>query len=284
MATNLRRKAESLLSRTGDMALKRRAKMLLEELNPIDSDVILDCGCGDGFYLYLISELSGCRLFGLDPDHRALKSARNNLHGRDVSLVEGSVYHLPFDECFFDKVILSEVLEHLEDDLGALRQIERVLKPGGILVITVPNRNYPFLWDPVNKFLERLVGKHIREGFWAGIWNQHLRLYEKREVEKLVRDAGFELMKSTALTHYCLPFNHYILNVGARLLAGKRLPPKVAASISKFSAQNGEARGITGIIFEVINRLDRRNNGLKGNKTTVSIFVKARKRNRAGLR
>lgn len=269
---------EPLFSKVGDMALKRRARMLLEELRPTDSDVILDCGCGDGFYLHIISSLSQCRLIGLDSDPRALESARRNLRGRSVELVEGDVNNLPFEDNSVDRAILAEVLEHLEDDRGALQEVRRVLRPTGRVFITVPNGNYPFLWDPVNKILERLTSRHVKQGFWAGIWNQHRRLYTREEIDSLVVQAGFEVERVLELTHYCLPFNHHFLNIGARLLAANHLSDDLAHSVSKFAPPSSRRKRIATAAFWLVNRLDGRNDSLTTGRTAVSIFLKARKR------
>src|SRR5689334_16933642 len=145
----------SLLVNVGDMALKRRARRMVEELHLKDGDVILDAGCGDGFYLHVLSKLGKFKITGLDFDKNALESAKKNLKGvKQIKIMHGSVMELPFKANTFDKIVLTEVAEHLPDDLKGLKEIYRVLKPGGILVLTVPNHNYPFLWDPVNKTLE----------------------------------------------------------------------------------------------------------------------------------
>jgi ubiquinone/menaquinone biosynthesis C-methylase UbiE len=272
-------KFEHLLSKIGDMALKRRARIMLEELELRDDDKILDCGCGDGFYLHLISQISNCELYGLDVDPNALASARRNLGGRKVTLIEGNVTSLPFENDFFDKIILSEVLEHVQDDAQALHEVRRVLKLGGFVLITVPNRNYPFLWDPVNKAMELFMGRHIKNGFWSGIWHQHLRLYSLDDLRNLIKDVRFDLVKIEGLTHYCLPFNHYLVNIGARLLYGNRLPSGLVKSVSKFHSGENKNNPLTREVFRIIDIFDRLNDRNFLEKSTVSIFLKARKAN-----
>lgn len=272
-------KFESLLSKVGDMALKRRALTILRELDVKDSDRVLDCGCGDGFYLHLISKISNCELYGLDVDPNALESAKRNLAGRKITLIQGDVTSIPFDDNFFDKIVLSEVLEHIPDDAKALKEIKRVLKPGGIALITVPNRNYPFLWDPINKSMEFFVGRHIKDGFWSGIWHQHLRLYTIEDIKALVEKTGFELVKIQGLTHYCLPFNHFLVNIGARLLYGGRLSSSLAKSVNKFHTDESRNNLMIKGTFRIINSFNRLNNRDFGEKSTVSIFLKIRKAN-----
>src|SRR5258705_895717 len=146
MHNTITKKITQLLENVGDMALKRRARRMLEELELQDGNVILDAGCGDGFYLHLLSKLGKFQITGLDFDKNALKSAKKNLNGvKNVKIIHGSVMDLPFKSNTFHKVVLTEGAEHLPDDLKGLKEVYRVLKPGGILVLTVPNPNYPYL-------------------------------------------------------------------------------------------------------------------------------------------
>lgn len=240
------KKLEDVLSNTLDLALKRRARWLVEELKPKRGDRILDVGCGDGYYLHLLSALGlGLNLVGADSDKRALVSAEKNLKDKKVKLVFGDIMErLPFEDEVFDKVVMSEVLEHLPDDEKGLLEVERVLKKGGILVISVPNANYPFLWDPVNWILEHIFKTHIKSGFWAGIWNQHERLYKGQQLVKLVKKVGFKVGKAESLTSWCLPFNHNIVNLGARILANKKDSAGLTRGADKFVEDSEKSKFI----------------------------------------
>lgn len=268
----MKKRLGELLANTGDMALKRRARRLIEKLDLRPGEKILDAGCGDGFYLHLLSNLGKFELVGLDSEPRALKSATKNLKGRRVKLIEGNILKMPFKNNSFDKIVCSEVLEHLQDDLTSLKELKRVLRPGGVLMITVPNHNYPFLWDPINWVLEKVFKTHIKSGFWAGIWNQHLRLYYPEEIRKLIKKAGFKVGKLECLTHYCLPFNHQLLNLGARILAKGKLPTTVAGSVNKYS-KNPE-KSFFQKILGVLNKLDILNNRVFTEESAVGVLVK----------
>lgn len=271
-------KLQQLLENVGDMALKRRARRIIEELELKEGDVVLDAGCGDGFYLHLLSELGKFKITGLDFDKKALESAKKNLKGvRNVNIMQGSVMELPFKANTFNKVVLTEVAEHLPDDLKGLKEIYRVLKPGGILVLTVPNHNYPFLWDPINKILEATSGKHIKSGFWAGIWNQHIRLYFPDQIAKKVKKAGFSVEEVECVTHYSLPFNHHLLNLAARRLYGGSMNPKIVKEISKFSTKKSKKSTLISVAFKTVNMIDALNNGVT-DKSSVSVLVKGRKK------
>ena len=197
-----KQRLEYLLQNVGDMAFKRRVKTIINSMEIQSTDKILDCGCGEGFYLKVIRDFSDCKLYGFDGGNEVLSRAKVELSGCGVQIDKGDIYNLPYQDAEFDKIILSEVLEHLPDDFSALIEIKRVLKPGGVLFITVPNHNYPFMWDPINKTIETLFRTHIKSGFWAGIWNMHTRLYTADEIISLIKNAGIEIVSVEAMTHY----------------------------------------------------------------------------------
>lgn len=274
--STIAKRLDKLLANTGDMALKRRARRIIEELNPQDKDRILDVGCGDGFYLHLLSNLGlKLKLTGADFDPNALSSARKNLKGKRIPLFEVDLMkNLPFSDNSFDKVVMSEVAEHLPDDIKGLKEVYRVLKPGGILCISVPNANYPFLWDPVNWALEHIVGTHIKDGFWAGIWSQHLRLYEPLEIKSAVEKAGFRVNRLESLTFWCLPFNHNLLHLAARMLYSGNLPPPLTLAISKYRGKSKKPP-IIDFVFKIVNTVDKLNDFWQPEDSGVGIFVKA---------
>lgn len=273
------KKLDRLLLRTGDMSLKRRAKSVIEGLDLKTGDKILDLGCGDGFYLHLLSELGNYELTAIDNNSKAISLAKKYLgkaRAKNIRFKKGDVCKLPFKDSSFDKMIASELLEHLDDESGALKEWLRVLKKGGVLVFTVPSSNYPFLWDPINWLLQHLFEKHIESGFWSGIWNEHERLYTPKELEKVVRGAGFEVEKLEPLTHYCLPFNHHILYLGYKMRMSSATSLKTKESMSKFSTK--QKKDLFSQIFKFIDCFDRLNNKKFDRDTSaVGVFVKARK-------
>lgn len=272
---HIKSKLERALKTVGDMALKRRARRIVEELELEDGDRVLEVGCGNGYYLSLLNRLGmKFELVGIDNDRSALSDAKINLGNKKVKLVFGKAEVLPFDNENFDKVILSEVIEHVQDEQQTLKEIYRVLKKEGVFTLTTCNINYPYLWDPINWILQHFFGTHIKSGFWAGIWNQHTRMYKKENIEELVKKAGFTISLSETLTSWCLPFNHYIVNLVARLFYSQKLPKNLSKGINKFqnNSQSPEIR----VILKLINLLDNLNDLLPLD-SGVSIFIKARK-------
>ena len=128
-----------------DMAFKRRVKTIFDFVEPDDGMRILDLPCGRGFYLNMFRHVCDCDLVGADLDWSVVKKAGRALRQlAGIHVQQASIYAMPYPGGCFDAVILSEVLEHIDDDVRGLREAFRVLKPGGVLAVTVPNANYPF--------------------------------------------------------------------------------------------------------------------------------------------
>lgn len=265
------------LKNVGDMALKRRAKKIIGGLELKEGDKVLEVGCGNGYYLSLLNRLGiKLSLTGIDIDELALKDAKRFINDKKVKVMMADASKIPFPSNTFDKIVMSEVIEHVTDDeKNVLKEVYRVLKKDGILALTTNNIDYPFLWDPVNWILQHSFNTHIKSGFWAGIWNQHDRLYKKERVEKLMKYAGFEINQSESLTFWCLPFNHYIVNLIAKLFYSNKLPKGVAKGMNKF--QNNKQLFLIKTAFNLINLIDMLNDVIP-QKSGVSIFIRARKR------
>lgn len=265
-----------------DMAFKRRVRTIFEWIDPQDDHVILDCACGRGFYLNMLRFAGKARLVGLELEGAIIRRAQSNVgHLDDILLTQGDIYHLPFRDDTFDSVILSEILEHVTDDLAGLREVYRVLKPGGVVAITVPNANYPFLWDPINKTLETLFGVHIQHGPLAGIWANHVRLYERDRLRAVVEKAGFLVEAERAFTHYSFPFIHNIVyGLGKPLLESGLLPEQlaVAADRTTFTQNTGSLLNPINLGLAIFNAIDRlnRTNEPEG-RSTVNLCIKGRK-------
>lgn len=278
MKEKIAKKLKILLDGVGDMALKRRARFLIEGIDPQDGERILDLGCGDGFYLYLLSNLGvDIKLEGSDLEKANLESARRNLKSKQIKLIQGDLMQkLPFKDNYFEKIVMSEVAEHLPDDIKGLKEARRVLKPGGVILLSVPNANYPFLWDPVNWVLERTTGKHVKTGFWAGLWFNHIRLYTPKRIKGVMEKAGFRIEEIKSTTFWCLPFNHHVVNIVARLLWGGKLSPNFSAALNKYES-NAKRPFVISLMFSFVNAIDSLNDLYSPKNSGVGVLVKASK-------
>ncbi len=151
---------------------RARAEIVLDllgrELRP--GDQVLDAGCGTGLLLERLPP--GHALAGLDCSEYALALAARRLAGREADLRHGKLPgECPFESASLDLVLLTDVLEHIEDDLGALRELRRVIRPGGRLLLTVPA--LPFLWSAHDES------------------HGHHRRYRRRGLNLMLEAAGF---------------------------------------------------------------------------------------------
>lgn len=273
---------QRLTRNEADMAFKKRVQTIFEWIDFSDDKVILDCACGRGFYLKMIRTVSRCKLFGLELDEPIIRKAQRHIDGLpDITLSNANIYHQPYASSSFDGVILSEILEHVDDDVRGLREVKRVLKPGGVAVITVPNANYPFWWDPINKALEALFNRHIQYGPLAGIWANHVRLYTREQLRQAVLDAGLEVEEERAFTHYSFPFIHNLVyGLGKEMLEAGVLPKDMAKAADRttFDENNGSLLNPINLGLAVFNWFDRPNviNEAPG-RATVNLCIKARK-------
>lgn len=265
-----------------DMAFKKRVQTIFEWIAPQDDSLILDCACGRGFYLNMFRYVSECALVGLELETEIIRKAQRNVgHLPNLMLNNANIYQLPYADNTFDGVILSEILEHVEHDVDGLREVYRVLKPGGVVAITVPNANYPFWWDPINRTLETLFHTHIGSGPLAGIWANHVRLYTADQLRGAALAAGFAVEEERAFTHYSFPFIHNLVyGLGKPLLESGALPKTMAnaADRTTFDQNSGSLLNPINLGIKVLNLFDRPNvlNEPAG-RSTVNLCLKGRK-------
>ena len=148
----------------------------VERASPRDLDV-LDIGCGTGANLPMLRHAAGegGRVVAMDFSRLALDFALTHPESRGVHLLQGDALHLPFRDDGFDVLTMLDVLEHLSDDRRALREVRRVLRPGGALVFSVPA--YQHLWSAHDEALH------------------HFRRYEFHSLGRLLQESGFQVYR-----------------------------------------------------------------------------------------
>lgn len=120
---------------------------------------LLDVGCGSGVMLTRLERYGSAT--GIESEEEAVRLARTRGIGA-VQLAEAPP--IPFEDASFDLVTALDVLEHIDDDVALLREINRVLRPGGMLLLSVPA--YRFLWglqDEVAHHRRRYVAREVTE-------------------------------------------------------------------------------------------------------------------------
>ncbi len=148
---------------TVDAHIHARVKgWLMDHLEPQPGQALLDVGCGSGFLLCDIRERHpGLRLCGVDVSLAHLASLarrKRDDHITDILALASDGEDLPFPDSAFDWLTCSEVLEHIHRPERAIQEMYRVLKPGGSLLVTTPNRAAVVLWEAVSWLPRRLRG------------------------------------------------------------------------------------------------------------------------------
>jgi SAM-dependent methyltransferase len=153
-------------------------------------DLVLDLGCGFGRHAYEAFR-RGARVVACDLSTDELLSVRHTfqaMHEAGQAPPSGlgatacaDATRLPFPDGTFDRVIASEVMEHIPDDLAALDELTRVLRPGGVLAVTIP------AWLP------EVVCWRLSDEYYAPkAVGGHVRIYTESEMRSKMRGAGLE--------------------------------------------------------------------------------------------
>ena len=159
-------------------------------------DRVLDMGCGGGrhaFALYRMGadvtalDRSASDLVDVEEMFAAMRAEGEVPAGARARTVRGDAYALPFEDEAFDRVVAAEILEHLPQDEAAMAELFRVLRPGGLLAVTVPR------WGPERVCWALSDAYHQVEG-------GHVRIYRGDELTGRLAQAGLEAL-GTGHTH-----------------------------------------------------------------------------------
>jgi SAM-dependent methyltransferase len=129
---------------------------------------VLDAGCGVGYGAEMIARAGASRVVGIDLAPEAIAAASERV-GEMADFQVGDVKDLPFDEGSFDLVVCFEVLEHLEDPEPAITALKDVLREGGLLIASSPNRG---VYPPGNPYhLHEFTLEELRDALTARFAN-----------------------------------------------------------------------------------------------------------------
>lgn len=174
---------------------------------------VLDVGCGQGLDLARYAE-AGADATGVDltPRHTELARAHAEALGLAVEVVQGDAESLPFEDERFDRASSNGVLHHTPDMPAALREIRRVLRPGGEARIVVYNKRSLHYWVDQVLLHGVLRGALLRERSMAGVLSRNIehssigarplvRVYSPRQLRGLMTAAGFTAV-TTEVRHF----------------------------------------------------------------------------------
>ena len=132
---------------------------------------MLDLGCGHGYGSEYLAQRPGSFVLGVDMDSKAISFARENYQGLNLHFAIMDANRLALSDRGFDAVVSFEVIEHVADPVRYLEEVKRVLKPGGLFVLSTPNRNATGL-----RYKNAICEDHY-----------HRREYSPKELELLLR-------------------------------------------------------------------------------------------------
>jgi SAM-dependent methyltransferase len=163
---------------------ERRLRMILDAAGERIQGSVLDNGCGVGVYVQHLAPHAG-KIIGLEYEFDRLRQA----HRASAFLVSAAGENLPFPRAAFDVILSHEVLEHVGDDRAAISEMVRTLKPGGRMVVFVPNRGYPFETHGIYWRGRYHFGNIPLVGYLPRAWRNrlapHVRTYTAGDLERL---------------------------------------------------------------------------------------------------
>lgn len=200
---------------------------LIKQIVPatIDRPAILEAGCGYGGNLPMLAQFGPVCGFELDDDARRYAATKIG-----APVVFGRLPEQPgFADDRFDLIVMLDVLEHIEDDTGSLARLRAMLKPGGMILITVPA--LPWLWSRHDEI------------------HHHKRRYSRKALQQALRAAQLTPVKLGFFNTLLLPFA-----IGQRLLA-KLFAREVQVDEMPPSALNALLAGIFALERKVVGRV-----------------------------
>jgi SAM-dependent methyltransferase len=190
-------------------SLKKKEKidLLLKALHNIEGKQCLEVGCARGTVSHFLRNAGGTWVHA-DTDRTNVEAA--------VSLIKSGVIQippnvLPFPDATFDVIVSLDYLEHVHDDAAAMNEMRRVLKPGGLLLISTPTTGPTFLLNKIKPLIGLTIDKygHVREG------------YTLENLTRRLQNQGYEILTSTTYSRFFTEFIEMGINFAFVNILGK---------------------------------------------------------------
>lgn len=175
----------------GEITERVEERVVFDLAGSLRARSVLDVGTGDGTYA-IEAARRGAKVTGIDVDPAMLAAARSRSESSSVSVAlrEARAEALPFDDGAFDVVLAATVLCFASDARGAVREMARVLAPGGRLVL-----------GELGRFSVWAAERRVRGWLGASTWKR-ARFWSQRELAELARDAGLHVVETRGSIFY----------------------------------------------------------------------------------
>ncbi len=138
-----------------------------------NAEKVLDIGCGKGLFLDVL-KAQGKKTYGLEPDTNAVKILKQKGH----HAIQGNISASTYDDNYFDLITMFQVFEHIEDPASLLKEVYRILKPGGSFILETPNSDSNLA---------------ANKNFWRALeFPRHLILHSPKSIKELLTKTGFQ--------------------------------------------------------------------------------------------
>lgn len=172
------------------MELDRKKEFLKEFIDAKKSDKVMNVGVGWASFAEIMLENDVKEMWGADIDKRKIEKAEKRTKKTKFIYLDAQEWSPELKESYFDKVTLFEVLEHIPDDLSTLKNINKMLKSNGELIISVPTKCFSQAISPLN-------------------WIVHKRHYSEKSIKDILKKTGFEPVETEYVGNWLFNINLY---------------------------------------------------------------------------
>jgi len=199
-----------------DIASRSDAINQISKLKIANNSVIMEIGCSSGYFLKdLIKNFPEAVVIGADVVKQPLYNLAKTFHG--IPLIRFDLLQCPLPEKIANVIVMLNVLEHIEDDFGALKKVFHMLKPGGALVLEVP------------------AGKQLYDSYDEEL--QHFRRYSHADLITKLDKAGFNIVRKSHLGFFVFP-GFALVKLKNKIFKKNKVDSIVRSQVGKTSNNN----------------------------------------------
>ncbi len=204
-------KAHFASSKSQEFFYVSREEYFVEFMGLKGTEKILDIGCGSGtFSRMLARKYPQAQITGVDVSKKVIEFAEKQTASEDIRNLDfavGPIEQLPVADNAYDAVNGVHLIEHLVNPDGALVEVNKKIKPGGLLYITTPN--YLSLWPLAEYMFDRHMAK---DGYKLA--DQHISKFDFWSIQKSCKNTGFKVEKTRAVYLFSLPLSLFSKSLG----------------------------------------------------------------------